>query len=331
MSPKRSDNILRSVLGLFWMALACAPQSRAAAGDNVLEGLNPLTVPVGVLHDRIELETAKVSRRLSPEGRRVMNGSLRRFFEWAAGYCQGDARCLRNQYYNYLAAIPDSVYRVGHWTVYSTGIYALEWADEDLQGMDPERALTWDLQLAWPRVDAESPVPKYGLAYGGLATRVRKLMADWIEGGWTRIVDVHLEAFDECYVSASITGSTYSGGAHPYEDFSTFNWNVKAKRTLENRDLFRTDVDWKSEILALYRRRLQASGADLSERELSPDGINSLFTDGFAITPGGLRFVRHQGDTRNDDIAAVDLSWNDLAPWLIPGAICPIPPNDRPL
>jgi len=173
------------------MALVCASPPGAAAGDNVLQGLDPLTVPTGVLRTRIERETNKVVRALSPEGKNAVNRSLSRFLDWAGGYCQGDARCLRNQYFNYLAAIPDSVYRVGRWTVYTTGVYALEWADEDLQGMDPDRPFTWDLQLTWPRVDAqESPlqrqVPLSGLAYDALGVRVRKLMADWAEGGWSR-------------------------------------------------------------------------------------------------------------------------------------------------
>jgi len=317
------------------MALAAAPPSGAAAGDNVLQGLDPLTVPTGVLRTRIERETNKVIRALSPEGKDAVNRSLSRFLDWAGGYCQGDARCLRNQYFNYLAAIPDSVYRVGRWTVYTTGVYALEWADEDLQGMDPGRPFTWDFQLSWPRVDAqESPlqrqVPLSGLAYDALGVRVRKLMADWVEGGWSRSVDVRLQGVNDCYVSASITGSTYSGGAHPYEDVFTFNWNVRAKRALQNADLFRTDSDWKPEILALYRRRLEASGTDLSEWALSADGMNSLFTDGFVITDNGLRFVEHEGSTRNETVPAVDLTWEDLAPWLASGAICAIAPGGQP-
>jgi hypothetical protein len=131
-------------------------------------------------------------------------------------------------------------------------------------------------------------------------------------------------------LSANITGSIYSGGAHPYEDFSTFNWNVRAKRALQNNDLFRTDTEWKSEILALYRQRLQASGTDLSEGALSSDGMNSLFTDGFVITDNGLRFVAHEGATRNDNVPAIDLSWHELTSWLVPGAVCSIPTNDQP-
>ena len=316
------------------MALAAAPPSGAAAGDNVLQGLDPLTVPTGVLRTRIERETNKVVQTLSPEGKNAMGRSMSRFLDWAAGYCQGDARCLRNQYFNYLAAIPDSVYRVGRWTVYTTGVYALEWADEDLQRMDPDRPFTWDLQLTWPRVDGKANAT-YGQvtspesAYGALEVRVHKLMADWIEGGWSRSVDVRLQGVNDCYVSASITVSTYSGGAHPYEDFSTFNWNVMAKRALQNNDLFRTVTDWKPAILALYRQRLQASGTDLSEWDLSADGMNSLFTDGFVITDNGLRFVEHEGSTRNQTIPAVNLTWKDLAPWLAPGAICPIPAGDQ--
>ncbi len=322
------------VMGLLWMALAWPSQLRAAAGDNVLQGLNSLTVPVSVLHTHIERETTKVARVLSPEGRRVMRQSVNRFLRWAEGYCQGNARCLRNQYYNYLAAIPNSVYYVGHWTVYNTGVYALEWADEDLQGIEPDRAFTWDLQVIWPRVDGtENPIQGHvafaDTAYGALAARVHKLMANWVEGGWDRFLDVHLEGINDCYVSASVTGSTYSGGAHPNEDFSTFNWNVRAKRALQNSDLFRADTEWKSQIFVLYRQRLQASGTDLSEWALSSDGMNSLFTDGFVITDNGLRFVEHEGATRNENVPAIDLSWDELAPWLIPGAICSMPPSDR--
>ena len=107
-------------------------------------------------------------------------------------------------------------------------------------------------------------------------------------------------------------GRRYTGGAHPYEDFSTFNWNVRAKRTLENTDLFRTDMDWKSAIFALDRQRLQASGAHLSEWTLSSDGMNSLFSDGFVITASGLRFVQHEGATRNDQVPAVDFAGTSL-------------------
>ncbi|MDP9014577.1 MAG: hypothetical protein M3O41_18335 [Pseudomonadota bacterium] len=287
---------------------------------------------MSVLQTHIERQTTKAARRLSAEGRRVMHQSVNRFLNWAEGYCQGDAGCLRSQYYNYLEAIPNSVYRVGRWTVYNTGVYALEWADEDLQGMDPDRAFTWDLQLTWPRVDAASN-PGQGLAladaaYSALRARVHQLMADWIKGGWNLVLDVHLEGLDDCYVSASIITSTYAGGAHNYEDFSTFNWNVRAKRALQNADLFRVDSDWKSAILALYRQRLQESGTDLSEWALSSDGMDTLFTNGFVTTASGLRFVQHQGATRNENVPAVDLSWNDLAPWLVPEASCSISPAE---
>jgi hypothetical protein len=322
------------VVGLLWAAFAWPSQLRAAAGDSVLQGPDPLTVPVSVLRTRIEVETTKVIQSLSPEGKDAVHRSLLRFLDWAGGYCQGDTRCLRNQYYSYLAAIPDSVYRVGRWTVYNTGVYALEWADEDLQGMDPDRALIWDFQLTWPRVDARAN-PMQGhvalaeSAYGALGARVHKLMADWVQAGWNRSLDVHLEGVNDCYFSANITGSTYSGGAHPYEDFSTFNWNVRAKRALQNDDLFRTDTEWKSEILALYRQRLQASGIDLSKWVLSSDGMKSLFPDGFVITDNGLRFVAHEGATRNENVPAIDFSWHELAPWLVPGAICSIPTGDQ--
>jgi hypothetical protein len=324
--------VTRGILavGFSWLVLAFPTQLRAAAGDDVFQGLDFLTVPVSVLQTHIERESIKVGRILSPEGRRAMHRSMNRFFLWAEGYCQRDARCLRNEYWNYLAAIPNSVYRVGPWTVYNTGIYALQWADEDLQSMDPDRFVAWDLQLTWPRVDSTTnPIPGdvalANTAYGALTARVHKVMSDWVQGGWERSLDVRLEGVNDCYVSASITGSTYTGGAHPYEDFSRFNWNVKAKRPLQNTDLFRSDKQWKSEIAELYGQRVRARKSDLSEWARSPDGLNWLFTDGFVITDHGLRFPEHEGATRNERVPAIDLSWNDLAPWLLPGADCSTP------
>ena len=87
----------------------------------------------------------------------------------------------------------------------------MEWAEEDLQRTDPDRAATWNFQLTCPRVDAKAngvprPVTLADSANGALANRVHKLMADWIAGGWDRSLDIHLEGFDECYLSASITG-----------------------------------------------------------------------------------------------------------------------------
>jgi hypothetical protein len=263
-----------------------------------------------------------------------MQQSMNRFLLWAEGYCQGDPRCLRTQYWNYLAAIPHSVYRVGRWAAYDTGIYALEWADDALQRVDPERPFTWNLQLTWPRVDStSSPIPGdvalANTANGALAARVHKVMADWVNGGWDRSLAVHLEGINDCYLSASIAGSTYTGGAHSYEDFSAFNWNLKAMRALQNTDLFRSDKEWKLEILALYRQRLKAIGTDLSEWELSAEGTESLFAAGFVITDNGLRFVEHQGATRNESVPAIELSWNDLTPWIIPGANCSMPSSSE--
>jgi hypothetical protein len=81
---------------------------------------------------------------------------------------------------------------------------------------------------------------------------------------------------------------------------------------------------------AAYGQRLKASGADLSASTLSADEANWLLTDGFVITNKGLRFIAHEGATRNENVPAVDLSWNDLTPWLLPGAMCSMPATNPP-
>ena len=204
-----------------WIVLACPWQACAAVGHDLYQGLDVRTARLSTLSQRIERETMRVARILSPEGRRAMQQSMYRFFQAAEGYCQGDTRCLRDRYWNHLGAIQHSVYRVGQLTVYNTALYALEWADEDLQGAAPHQP-TWDLEVTWPRLDW--PGSTDGAKFA-LAARVHQVMADWAQEGWDRSLDVHLEEISDCYVSASIVGSTYTGGAHPYEDFSTFNWN----------------------------------------------------------------------------------------------------------
>jgi hypothetical protein len=54
-----------------------------------------------------------------------------------------------------------------------------------------------------------------------------------------------------------------------------------------------------------------------------------MLTEGFVITDNGLRFAEREGASRYEIVPAIDLSWDDLAPWLIPGAICSVPFSDE--
>ena len=137
--------------------------------------------------------------------------------------------------------------------MYETGVYGLLWADERLQQQDPERPFTWDLRVTWPLIDepGDPSGPMGGRAERALADEVHARMTNWVAGLWMLSPDVHLESLGRCYVSARLTSSWYSDGAHPNEDFEVFNWLLPANRRLTQADLFRDDSDWRRGLLGL--------------------------------------------------------------------------------
>jgi len=290
-----------------------------------------LSAPVGELRARIDHDAASAAKVLSPDAREAYLASLRRFYDWVDAYCGvpdslqglgGDAsRCVQNEYFNYLARIPASVYRVGGLTIYETGVYALQWADDNLQGADPQRPFLWTLSVIWPRVDA-SPGPMLRPFLRGLADEVRESQSDWVKSGWVSDVDVHIETVNACYASASITASTYSGGAHPYESFLAFNWDQGARRPLTVATLFRTGSDWQRGLLALYRKHL-ASIPDPPQGTPIPDADLALWvTNDAVVTDAGLKIIEHEGRYRSESIPAVEIPWSELAAWMRPPASC---------
>jgi hypothetical protein len=292
-----------------------------------------LTVPVAELRARIDQETATVAKRLTSAGQQTVQHSLSRFYQWVNAYCgvadsqkdltSDDATCARNQYINYLARIPDSVYRVGAWTVYETGIYALLWADDNLQGADPQRPFTWQLEVIWPRVDSGSLQPLSSQATQSLADAIHTYQARWVQTGWEGYVDVHVEAINACYASATIMESTYSGGAHPYEDAHVFNWDQSAHRPLRSEDLFGDRQDWQRALLDLYRKHLQSSGQDISDETVFSDEVLKPWIIGnYVVTDPGLRIIGREGRSRVQLIPAVDIAWSELSPWLVSSARC---------
>jgi len=269
---------------------------------------------------KIEQASAAAEKPLSLEARAARRRSLRRFYEAMAGLCGGSSDCLKNQYYNYLAQIPHSVYRVDGHLVYETGIYGLLWADERLQQQDPERPFTWDVRVTWPRVDepGDRSDPMGGPAEQALADEVHARMAKWVGGLWQLWLDVHLEALGRCYVSARLTSSTYAGGAHPDEDFEVFNWLRPANRRLAHRDLFRDGSDWQRGVLVLYRQRLGAAADGLSE-----DDLTRWVDHGYLATSTGITLISHWGRSRAEAaLPDVALTWEDLRPWLSDSAPC---------
>jgi hypothetical protein len=276
----------------------------------------PLNLTTARLRVRIDDASAAAAKSLSQEARAARKRSLARFYEATAGLCgvPGDQTCLRNEYYNYLTHIPDSVYRVDGHVLYETGVFGLLWADDSLQQQDPERAFTWNLRVTWPRVDqpADRSNPLWGAVEYALADEAHARMAGWVRRGWTLDLDVHLEALGRCYISARLTSDWYGGGAHPNEDFEVFNWLRSANRRLTSVDLFRDESDWRRGILDLYRKRLGAAADGLSDDDLAP-----WVDHGYVATSSGITLISHWGRSRADPpLPDVALTWADLRPWL---------------
>ena len=290
----------------------------------------PLNLTAAQLRVRIDDASAAAAKLLSPEARTARERSLARFYRAMESLCavasggnalrSADEKCLWNEYYNFLAHIPDSVYRVDGHVVYETGVYGLLWADDNLQQQEAERASTWDLRVTWPRVDkpADRSNPMWGPVAYALTEEAHARMAKWVVAFWSWYVDVHLESLGRCYVSARLTSDWYAGGAHPNEDFEVFNWLRSANRRLTNSDLFRDGSNWRRGILDLYLKRLGAAADGLSGDVLAP-----WVDHGYVVTSSGITFISHWGRSRAEPpLPDFVLTWVDLRPWLSASVPC---------
>lgn len=283
---------------------------------------------------RVDRNAATLAKGLTPAGQKIFLASVQRLHDYAGAHCgsipargvlaEGQGSCLTTIYFNYLAALPSASYRVGAWQVYETGIYGIEWADDDLMDQDAERPFWWDLQVTWPRVDAD-PSPISPKAKAALMKRVHQRIRAWAAGGWSLSVDVRLVALNSCYLSATIDESLYSGGAHPNEDFGEFNWNRSAERELQPGDLFPSGVDWRAGLLKLYRGHLASGPAADAASELTDADLAPWVENGWLVTERGLRIAGHWGRSRGESLPDTDISWEELGEWLRPAAVCRSP------
>ena len=285
------------------------------------------------LHSRIVRDSATMAKTLSPEAQQAYRDSLQRFLAWVETYCAvpdslnhldaGQERCVNNEYSNYLARIPASIYKIGGLTLYETQVHAALWPDDNLQGTDPQRRFTWSLSIIWPRIDAP-PAPKFTPFLGALAGKVQNYEAEWVRSGWEGWIEAHVEAINACYASATLTEDTYSGGAHPYEAFLTFNWNQRTRKPLDVVSLFRPSTDWKNGLLPLYRKHLLAAGYAPPDGQtpIGDEDLGYSIPGSILVTDEGLRFMQHQGRWRFENLPAVTVPWNELEQLVLPTAAC---------
>jgi hypothetical protein len=251
------------------------------------QSVGPNGTKVHKLSTDIDRKTEAVAKTLSPAARQAMQASLSRFHQWVAAYCgvsvslrglsADDARCVENEYFNFLADVPQSVYQVGRWSVYETSVYGSEWADGDLLDQDVTRPFTWRLQLKWPQVDSE-PSPLSRKMIGFLKDKVHSLVSGWAVGGWEFIVSVHIETINSCYASVRIEKSVYSGGAHSNGDVEFLNWNRTADSPLSFSDLFKPGSDWRHNMVTLYEGHVR-SGAGGIPPSVLDDQLDEEFLE----------------------------------------------------
>ncbi len=333
LDPARGASVERRAHG--WIAVvvltASILVSRVALAEiDAITSLHSVA-EAEALRARIDHDAVALARGLGPDARKAYLNSVRRLHAYAAAHCgyyvgqkklePGEGTCLLNIHGNFLAALPQSVYRVGKWHVYETGAYGIEWADGELLEEDPARPFWWDLQIIWPRVDAESsPVPAPTTL--ALSRLVHERIARWATGGWSVDVQVRFAAINDCYVSASIVESDYTGGAHPNDGAAAFNWSRAAHRELLPSDLFAPDRDWRLGLLALYRHHLAPGPVAQTAAKLDDDSLASSLQGGWVVTDEGLRFLSREGASRAETLPAVEVAWRELSGLLLPGAAC---------
>jgi len=121
-------------------------------------------------------------------------------------------------------------------------------------------------------------------------TAVRRIATG---GKMIGIVEVRISAIKDCYISAMITGSTYGGGAHPYEDYGTLNWNRRAKRPIAFSSLFQANPASQNGALNLYKKRLGESATGVSD-----ESLQRTMQSGFLLMDSGLRIIEQEGRSR---------------------------------
>ena len=128
---------------------------------------------------------------------------------------------------------------------------------------------------------------------------------------------MRISAIKDCYISAMITGSTYGGGAHPYEDYGTLNWNRRAKRPIAFSSLFQANPASQNGALNLYKKRLGESATGVSD-----ESLQRTMQSGFLLMDSGLRIIEQEGRSRIERLPEVEIPWGELSPWLLPGVPC---------
>jgi hypothetical protein len=307
------------------LSLAClAP--RAGLTDTP-GSLDPTDAKVHQLWTDINRQTDAIAKALSPPARQAILSSLSRFQQWVGGYCgvsaslkdasASDLSCVHNQYFNFLAHIPQSVYQIGRWTVYETSVYGLEWADGDLLDQDPTRPFTWDLQLIWPQVDA-SPTPLSRKMILALKDKVHLLVSGWAVGGWEVDVSVNIDAINACYESVGIHQYIYGGGVHGNGDSHFLNWNRMSDLPLTLADLFKLGGDWRHAVVNLYEKHLRSSKSGVPPAFMLDENHLERW---ISVTDHGLKIVI-DGLPPAGGVPEVELTWAELQPWLVPSAPC---------
>jgi hypothetical protein len=253
--------------------------------------------------------------------------SLWRFYQWVAAYCAQDLRCLHDRYFNYRADVPQSVYRVGRWSVYETASYGLFWGDEDPLDPDSHRP-PGELQASIPNVDAE-PTPLSMRMRLMLNQRIGSLESDWSVEGSALDLAARIETISACYVSVGIERSVYTGGAHSNGLFESFNWNRTADAPLNLAELFKPGIDWQQPVATLYVQHLRSGDAGINpsileeQSFLTAESLKSGIDKDTLVTEHGLKIVvGGLAPAYGMILPGVELKWAELQPWLASSAPC---------
>lgn len=326
----------RAMLTGVLMIIVCVAPCLGRTEETTLVG--PNSAKVGDLWTDIDRETDAVAKPLSPAARQAIQASVSRFYQWVAAYCgvsvslrdlsADDARCVRDEYINFLADIPQSVYRVGRWSIYETSVYGLEWADGDLLDQDVTRPFTWRLRLKWPQVDLEpSPLSRKMIEF--MKEKAHSIVSGWAVGGWEVYVALRIEAINRCYVAVGIERSVYGGGAHSNGFFDSFTWSRATDAPLNLAELFKPGIDWRHQVVILYEKHVRSGDAGVrpsileDQPFLTEESLERSIDEDTFVTDQGLKIViGGLAPAYGLVLPGIELKWAELQPWLVPSAAC---------
>jgi len=306
---------------------ASTPQEKAVCADPKLSKLD----------DDLAAAYRNVLAQLSPAGAEEVRQDERAWVLWLRQACpdrnsqlRGIGVCLTNEYSGRLGMLRNGFRRVAGMTFFPR-LQVVTTPDKEKPppgAYDPGFGVG---RFNWPEIDR--PTPRQAAWNAAVKRQAVRLSyspgADFqASSASDRDVDsfYRLRAANEKLIAIELENAEYDyGAAHPNEDLVAFDWWLDRGRALQAEDVFTPGGGWESFLGRRSFEKLKAGehAGDLYDddqaRKAAADGVKRV--DAWTLGARGLevRFGEYSVAPRYAGMLSVELSWEELKPYLASG------------